>query len=122
MWTLCSGVPIGSRSPRKGGPFCMPIHTLSSESDRNRCAIEHAIALARDRGAVRVAEPGCRFQKRLQDGLQIERRATNELEHIGGGGLLLQRLAELVEQAGVLDGDDGLVGGGLRGFKEPNHA
>jgi hypothetical protein len=21
MWTLCSGVPIGSRSPRKGGPF-----------------------------------------------------------------------------------------------------
>src|SRR5262249_44169135 len=28
MWTLCSGVPIGSRSPRKGGPFCMPIHTL----------------------------------------------------------------------------------------------
>src|SRR5262245_60186874 len=26
MWTLCSGVPIGSRSPRKGGPFCMPIH------------------------------------------------------------------------------------------------
>src|SRR5206468_1071396 len=27
MWTLCSGVPIGSRSPRKGGPFCMPIHS-----------------------------------------------------------------------------------------------
>src|SRR5262249_28443117 len=30
MWTLCSGVPIGSRSPRKGGPFCMPIHTDSA--------------------------------------------------------------------------------------------
>ena len=27
MWTLCPGVPIGCRSPRKGGPFCMPIHT-----------------------------------------------------------------------------------------------
>src|SRR5262249_22199112 len=26
VWTLCSGVPIGSRSPRKGGSFCMPIH------------------------------------------------------------------------------------------------
>src|SRR5215831_4006234 len=23
---LYSGVPIGCRSPRKGGPFCMPIH------------------------------------------------------------------------------------------------
>src|SRR5215510_11402992 len=30
MWTLCSGVPIGSRSPRKGGPFCMPIHTCAA--------------------------------------------------------------------------------------------
>src|SRR5439155_15730120 len=28
VWTLCSGVPIGSRSPRKGGPYCMPIHSL----------------------------------------------------------------------------------------------
>src|SRR5262249_46104042 len=31
-------------------------------------------------------------------------------EHIGSGRLLLQRLAQLVEQAGVLDSDDGLVG------------
>ena len=32
------------------------------------------------------------------------------LEHVGGGGLLLQQFAQLVEQAGVLDGDDGLGG------------
>ena len=32
------------------------------------------------------------------------------MQHVGGGSLLLQRLAELVEQAGVLDGDDGLRG------------
>src|SRR5262249_30144900 len=31
-------------------------------------------------------------------------------EHIGSTNLLLQRLAELVEEARVLDGDDGLVG------------
>src|SRR5215475_9147578 len=28
VWTLCSGGPIGRRSPRKGGPFCMPIHSV----------------------------------------------------------------------------------------------
>src|SRR5262249_12248192 len=33
MWTLCAGVPIGSRSPRKGGPFCMPIHNEPTEDD-----------------------------------------------------------------------------------------
>ena len=37
-------------------------------------------------------------------------RAADHLEHVGGGGLLLQRLAQLVEQAGVLDRDDGLGG------------
>ena len=42
--------------------------------------------------------------------LQIEGRSADDLEHVGGGGLLLQRFAQLVEQAGVLDGDDGLGG------------
>jgi hypothetical protein len=32
------------------------------------------------------------------------------LRHVGGGGLLLQRFAQFVEQARVLDGDDGLGG------------
>ena len=34
----------------------------------------------------------------------------DDLQHFGGRGLLLQRLAQFVEQAGVLDGDDGLGG------------
>src|SRR5262249_50536572 len=41
---------------------------------------------------------------------QIEGRAADHLEHVGGGGLLRQRLAQLVEEARVLDGDDGLRG------------
>jgi hypothetical protein len=41
--------------------------------------------------------------------LQIECRPADDLEHVGGGGLLLQRLAQLVEQPSVLDGDDGLA-------------
>ena len=45
-----------------------------------------------------------------QHGLQIEGRAADDLEHVGGGGLLLQRFAQLVEQPRVLDGDDGLGG------------
>ncbi len=52
--------------------------------------------------------------------MEIERRAADDLEHVGGGGLLLQRFAEivgtlpqLVEQAGVLDRDDGLIGEAL---------
>ena len=50
------------------------------------------------------------FEHRIEHGLQIERRATDDLEHVGSGGLLLQRFAQLVEQPRVLDGDDGLGG------------
>ena len=52
--------------------------------------------------------PG-RLDQRIKHGLQIEGRAADHLEHVGGGGLLLQRFAQLVEQAGVLDSDDGLA-------------
>ena len=50
------------------------------------------------------------FDQRIEHGLQIEGRAADDLEHVGGGGLLLQRFAQLVEQPRVLDGDDGLGG------------
>src|SRR5215472_10514518 len=36
-----------------------------------------------------------------------------ELEHVGGGGLLLQRFAQFVEKARVLDCDHRLVGEGF---------
>src|SRR5262249_60237044 len=50
-----------------------------------------------------------RLDERLQNRFQIEGRAADDLEHVGGGGLLLQRFAQLVEQASILDGDDGLT-------------
>ena len=59
---------------------------------------------------VGLAQPRRRFDQRIEHGLQIERRAADDLEHVGGGGLLLQRFAQLVEQPRVLDGDDGLGG------------
>ena len=41
-------------------------------------------------------------------GSKFARRPADDLEHVGGRGLLLQRFAQLVEQARVLDRDDGL--------------
>ena len=55
--------------------------------------------------------------------LQVGRRRGDDPQHLGRGGLLLQRLGDLavallklgvallqlLEQPGVLDGDDGLV-------------
>ena len=55
-----------------------------------------------------LAKPCRGLDQRIEHRLQIESRAADHLEHVGGGGLLLQRFAQLVEQAGVLDGDDGL--------------
>jgi hypothetical protein len=63
-----------------------------------------------DVGDIRVAQPRRRFDQRVEHHLQVEGRATDHLEHVGGGGLPLQRLAQLVEQPRVLDGDDGLLG------------
>ena len=42
--------------------------------------------------------------------MQFERRPTDDLKHVSGRGLLLERFAQLVEQPRVLDGDDGLIG------------
>jgi hypothetical protein len=66
--------------------------------------------LAIDGRLVGFAQPRRRFHQRIQHHLQIERRAADNLEHVGGRRLLLQRFPQFVEQARVLDGDDGLAG------------
>ena len=50
------------------------------------------------------------FQHSLEYRLELTRRTADDLEHVGGGRLLLQRFAQLIEQPRVLDGDDGLRG------------
>src|SRR5262249_36157950 len=67
-------------------------------------------ALPVDRGHIGLAQPRRRLDQSVEHSLQVECRAADDLEHVGGGGLPLQRLAQLVEQARVLDGDDGLMG------------
>src|SRR5262249_7959832 len=65
---------------------------------------------APDACSFRFAQPHSRLGKRIEHALQVECRAANDLEHVGGGRLLLQRFAQLVEQASILDGYDGLGG------------
>src|SRR5262245_13944937 len=59
---------------------------------------------------VGLAQPRRRLDQRVEHSLQVEGRAADDLEHIGGSGLLLQRFAQLVEKPCVLDGDHGLRG------------
>src|SRR5215471_8616421 len=60
-------------------------------------AIYVPIALE-DHAPVRLAKPRRRFRQRVEHGLQIERRPADDLEHVGGRGLLLQRFAKLAKK------------------------
>ena len=48
-----------------------------------------------DEGIARIAQPGRGLDQRIEHGLQFERRAADELEYVGGRGLLLKRLGQL---------------------------
>jgi len=50
------------------------------------------------------------LHERIEHRLQVEGGAADDLEHVGGRGLPLEGFAQLVEQARVLDRDDGLRG------------
>jgi hypothetical protein len=56
------------------------------------------------------AKLGRVLDQSVENRLKLERRAADHLEHVCGGGLLLQRFAELVKQPHVLDRDYRLVG------------
>src|SRR5262245_6434047 len=81
-----------------------------------RCKLIHFADPAAKNAHIRSAQAGRRLNKAVEHGLQVECRAADDLEHVSGRGLLLQRLAQigraltqLVEQPRVLDGDDRLV-------------
>src|SRR5262245_66274843 len=59
-----------------------------------------------------LAQSCRRFGQSVEHGLQIECRAADDLEHVGGGGLLLERFTEVIsalpqflEQACILNSD-----------------
>src|SRR5262249_16036747 len=59
---------------------------------------------------IRLTQPRRRFDQCVEHRLQLKGRAADDLEHVSGGGLLLQRFTQFVEQARVLNGNDGLLG------------
>ena len=61
------------------------------------------------------------LQNGVEDRFKLTGRAADDLQHLKGRRLLLQRLgqivgalSQLVEKSRVLDGDDGLVGKGCQ--------
>jgi len=88
-------------SPKCRSPFRLDRHGSHVVDELLREAVglgakEHSGLLAGNGGLVGIAESGGGFYKRLQHRLEIEGRAADDLEHVGGCGLLLQRLAEVV--------------------------
>src|SRR5262245_62071408 len=56
------------------------------------CAEAKQIPVPEKNGAFIIsANPGSRHSQRVEYRLQIKSRATDDLQHIGGGGLLLER-------------------------------
>src|SRR6516164_11818638 len=68
--------------------------------------------LTSDRGHIRVTKLGGRLDQGVEHSVKIEGRAADDLEHVGGSRLLLQRFSQLIQKARVLDGDHRLVGEG----------
>ena len=59
--------------------------------------LEPVAVQPQDGRPLRAAEPRGRLDQRVEHPLQIEGRAADDLEHVGGRGLLLQRLPQLLE-------------------------
>src|SRR5262249_16161310 len=75
-----------------------------------RCEVVQLTVRPKDEPLLGCAKPRRVLDQSVENGLKLEGRAADDLEHVGGGGLLLQRFAELVEQPRILDRDHGLVG------------
>src|SRR5262245_4360826 len=78
-------------------------HRLAASSPYQRVALK-----AKDGCVIAAAELGSALDQGVEYSLEIECRPADHLEHVGSGGLLLEGLAQLVEESGILDGDDGL--------------
>jgi len=59
---------------------------------------------------VRLAQPHCLVEHRIKHWGEIAGRRIDDLQDLGGCGLLLQSLARLGQEAGVLHRDDRLRG------------
>ena len=104
-----------ARAGRQGMGSRKSLHFCAETVIRDKMIV--VAAPLKDGRPVAVAEFCRRSRQRVEHCLQIERRAADNLQHIGGRGLLLQGLGQiararlnLVEHARVLDRDRRLIG------------
>ena len=90
----------GGYASKSNGPETLAI--VSVERAERRSAQSHRV-----------------FQHRIEHRRQIAGRSVDHLQHLGGRGLLLQRLALLGHQPCVLDRDHRLIGEGADEFDLP---
>jgi hypothetical protein len=89
---------------------------LQRKSVRRHEVIQ-VIALPKHYRLVSAAEARHRLHQRVEDRLEVDGRAVDDLEHVAGGSLLLQRSLEIararphfVKQSDIADGDYSLIG------------
>ena len=75
--------------------------------------LDHRAAFEKDRAPASAAEPDRGVDQRAENGIQVENGAADHLQHVGRRRLLVEGALQflrpglhLVEQPGVLDGDD----------------
>ena len=90
---------------------------------RHRGGPDHAVVGQRDEDGVIGEQAQAALHDGIEHRLRVAHRIADDVEHLAGRGLLLQRLgeivgalAQLVEQPRVLDGDDRLGGEVLHQF------
>jgi hypothetical protein len=57
MWTLSPGVPIGCRSPRKRGPYSMPIHSPRMTDSTNIIRVIIPLTIRKRNGRPKILPP-----------------------------------------------------------------
>ena len=98
------------------GPWVHP--PILPDDPKRLCLVE--LYFERTRTTTYYVMRYLRNNWQFQDRLKIERRAADDLQDLARGDLLLEGLGQIVisrlqflEEADVLDGDDGLIGEGL---------
>src|SRR5207245_1195198 len=93
-------------------PLRVELELASRGAEPSHGSVGVAIA-KQHRGVVGPGELDCLLEHDLEDGSEIGLRSADHPQHFVRRRLLLERLLRLVEQAGVLDGDGGLMSEGL---------
>jgi GAF domain len=110
MWIVRRSSAARAEALYRPGELDFALQTPSSPEEHRR---PRPTAAARHRSGGRTPCPPHKFDRTFGHSFEhrvgIEGRAVDDLEHVGGGSLLLKRFAQFTKQSRFLDGDDGLA-------------